>query len=100
MERHELWAEAIRDIGILFFVFAPLETLLRKERGSLAYCWLNRLSRVAVHRERRQNGNRKMIYLPWIVFLLGMAYMIWQGTKAKKEYLRRKMDQEKLTRAN
>ena len=37
MKRHELWAEAIRDIGILFFVFAPLETLLRKERGS----WLD-----------------------------------------------------------
>jgi len=33
-KRHELWAEAIRDIGILFFVFAPLETLLRKDRGS------------------------------------------------------------------
>jgi len=33
MKRHELWAEALRDIGILFFVFAPLETLLRKERG-------------------------------------------------------------------
>jgi hypothetical protein len=24
-----LWAEAIRDIGILLFVFAPLDTLLR-----------------------------------------------------------------------
>jgi hypothetical protein len=31
-----------------------------------------------------------MIYLPWIVFLLGIAYMIWQGDKAKREYLRRK----------
>jgi hypothetical protein len=39
-----------------------------------------------------------MIFLPWIAFLLGISYMIWQGTKAKKEYLRRKMDQEKLTR--
>jgi hypothetical protein len=39
-----------------------------------------------------------MIFLPWIAFLLGIGYMIWQGTKAKKEYLRRKMDQEKLTR--
>jgi hypothetical protein len=27
-ERHELWGEAIRDIGILFLVFAPLDTLL------------------------------------------------------------------------
>ena len=27
-ERHELWAEAIRDIGILFLVFAPLDTLI------------------------------------------------------------------------
>ncbi len=31
-----------------------------------------------------------MIFLPWIAFLLGVAYMIWQGTKAKKEYLRQK----------
>jgi len=34
-----------------------------------------------------------MIYLPWIVFLLGVAYMIWQGDKAKKEYLRRKKEE-------
>jgi hypothetical protein len=27
-QRFELWAEAIRDIGILFLVFAPLDTLL------------------------------------------------------------------------
>jgi len=27
-KRLELWAEAIRDIGILFFVFAPIDTLL------------------------------------------------------------------------
>ena len=32
--RHELWAESIRDVGILFFVFAPLDTLLRNARGS------------------------------------------------------------------
>jgi hypothetical protein len=31
-----------------------------------------------------------MIFLPWIAFFLGVAYMIWQGTKAKKEYLRQK----------
>jgi len=31
-----------------------------------------------------------MIFLPWIAFLLGVSYMIWQGTKAKKEYLRQK----------
>jgi hypothetical protein len=30
-QRHQLWAEAIRDVGILFLVFAPLETLLRHE---------------------------------------------------------------------
>jgi hypothetical protein len=30
-QRHELWAEAIRDIGILFLVFAPLDTLLSHE---------------------------------------------------------------------
>jgi hypothetical protein len=27
--KNELRAEAVRDIGILFFVFAPLDTLLR-----------------------------------------------------------------------
>ena len=33
-QRHELWAEAIRDIGILFFVFAPLDTLFRSGHGT------------------------------------------------------------------
>jgi hypothetical protein len=37
-KRHELWAEAIRDIWILFFVFAPSETLLRK--GGSRLDWL------------------------------------------------------------
>jgi hypothetical protein len=40
-----------------------------------------------------------MIYLPWIVFLLGILWMIRQGDKAKKEYLRRKVEQERLSRA-
>jgi heme exporter protein D len=31
-----------------------------------------------------------MIYVPWIAFLLGMAYMIRQGFADKREYLRRK----------
>lgn len=39
-KRHELWAEAIRDIGILFFVFAPLETLLRISFGTWDWHWL------------------------------------------------------------
>ena len=43
-KRHELWAEAIRDIGILFFVFAPLETLLRKDGGG----WLDWLMAAAI----------------------------------------------------
>lgn len=43
-KRHELWAEAIRDMGILFFVFGPLETLLRKERGS----WVDWLIAAAI----------------------------------------------------
>jgi hypothetical protein len=30
-QRHELWAEAIRDMGILFLVFAPLDTLIMTE---------------------------------------------------------------------
>lgn len=33
-QRHELWAEAIRDVGILLFVFAPLDTMIRSERGN------------------------------------------------------------------
>jgi hypothetical protein len=40
-----------------------------------------------------------MIALPWIAFLLGVAYMIWQGTKAKREYLRRKAEQDSLKKA-
>jgi len=34
-QRYELWSEAIRDVGILLLVFAPLDTLLRIGRGSL-----------------------------------------------------------------
>ena len=41
-----------------------------------------------------------MIYLPWIVFLLGIAWMIHQGDKAKREYLRRKSEQERLPGPN
>jgi len=33
-QAYELWAEAIRDVGILFFVFGPLDTLLRGGRGT------------------------------------------------------------------
>jgi len=33
-KRQELWAEALRDIGILLFVFAPLDTLFRAGRGT------------------------------------------------------------------
>ena len=30
------------------------------------------------------------IAIVWIAFGLAIGYMIWQGNKAKKEYLRRK----------
>jgi hypothetical protein len=33
-KRQELWAEALRDIGILLFVFAPLDTLFRAGHGT------------------------------------------------------------------
>jgi hypothetical protein len=33
-----------------------------------------------------------MIYMPWIVFIVGIASLIWQGNKAKEEYLRRKYE--------
>ena len=33
-QSYELWAEAIRDVGILLFVFAPLDTLLKSGHGS------------------------------------------------------------------
>jgi hypothetical protein len=35
-----------------------------------------------------------MIYLPWIVFLAAVLWMIRQGDKAKREYRRRKAEQE------
>jgi cytochrome c-type biogenesis protein CcmH/NrfF len=42
-----------------------------------------------------------MTYLPWVapwvVFLLGMAWMIWQGTKAKQEYLRHRQAEKQET---
>ena len=40
-----------------------------------------------------------MIYLPWIAFLLGMAWMIHQAYKAKKQYLRRKAEEQDKARA-
>jgi hypothetical protein len=39
-----------------------------------------------------------MIYLPWIAFLLGIAWMTRQGYKAKREYLRRKAEEHERTR--
>ena len=33
-QQYELWAEVLRDMGILFFVFAPLDTLLKTGRGN------------------------------------------------------------------
>jgi hypothetical protein len=43
-KRHELWAEAIRDIGILLLVFAPLDTLLRFRSGT----WIDWIMAVAI----------------------------------------------------
>ncbi|HXN54002.1 MAG TPA: hypothetical protein VN943_18875 [Candidatus Acidoferrum sp.] len=40
-----------------------------------------------------------MIYLPWIAFLIGVAWMIWRGNKAKKEYLRHKTEEQEKTTA-
>jgi hypothetical protein len=34
-----------------------------------------------------------MIYIPWIVFALAICYMMYQGDKAKRDYLRRKADE-------
>ena len=39
-----------------------------------------------------------MIYLPWVVFLLGSAWMIWQGFASKKQYLRRKAKEQEATK--
>jgi hypothetical protein len=33
-----------------------------------------------------------MIFLPWVAFFTGVVYMIWQGNKAKKEYVRLKSE--------
>ncbi len=39
-----------------------------------------------------------MIYLPWVAFLLGMGFMIWQGFADKKKYLRRKAEEHGSTK--
>ncbi len=60
-EPHLLWAEAIRDIGILFLVFAPLDTLLLCEHpthGRMLACG--------------------------VVALVGLA-LIYQGVQMEKE---------------
>ncbi len=33
-ERFELWAEVFRDIGLLLFVFGPLDTVLKEGKGT------------------------------------------------------------------
>jgi uncharacterized membrane protein (DUF485 family) len=33
-QRYELWAEAVRDIGILLATFAPLDTVLKPGYGT------------------------------------------------------------------
>jgi hypothetical protein len=33
-QRYELWAEAIRDVGILLATFAPLDTVLKPGYGT------------------------------------------------------------------
>jgi hypothetical protein len=35
-----------------------------------------------------------MIFIPWIVFIIGMAWIFWQGSKAKTEYKRRKSEED------
>jgi hypothetical protein len=40
-----------------------------------------------------------MIFLPWVAFFVGIFWMIWQGTKSKKEYLRqRKLEEDEKLR--
>jgi hypothetical protein len=43
-----------------------------------------------------------MIYLPWIVFLLGIFWMIREGSKSKEQYLRERKaeEKEKITTAS
>ena len=33
-QAYELWSEALRDVGVLLIVFAPLETLLKSGHGT------------------------------------------------------------------
>jgi len=40
-----------------------------------------------------------MIYLPWAAFLAAISWMIWQGFKAKKEYLRQKHERQQISEA-
>jgi hypothetical protein len=37
---HELWAEAIRDVGLLFFVFGPLDTILKSAKDRESFDWV------------------------------------------------------------
>lgn len=40
-----------------------------------------------------------MIYLPWAVFLAAVSAMIWQGFKAKREYLRQARERQEFSEA-
>ena len=39
-----------------------------------------------------------MIFLPWIVFFLGMTFIFWRGFAAKREHLRRRKAGEEADR--
>ncbi len=39
-----------------------------------------------------------MIYLPWITFLLAILWMVRQGDRAKKTYLRRQAEERERSR--
>lgn len=40
-----------------------------------------------------------MIYLPWVAFFAAISWMIWQGFKAKKEYLRQRRERQEISEA-
>lgn len=36
-----------------------------------------------------------MIYVPWAVFVFGIALLVWWGRRAKAEFVRRKLEEHR-----
>jgi len=74
---HELTGEVAKEVGILLAVFAPLDTLFRTEKGT-SLDWLV------------SSGLCFLVYLPWVIFFVGMIGTVLLGYRSIERKRREK----------